>query len=82
VLENVWFDTAASPFLYRPEMYKVAGEVVGFDKILFGSDYPLLRPQRYFKEMGAAGLTTDQMDQITGLNAQNLLAWPAPNGSL
>ena len=82
VLENVWFDTAAAPFLYRPEMYRVAGEVVGFNKILFGSDYPLLKPQRYFKEMGAAGLTTDQMDQITGLNAQNLLARPAPNGSL
>ena len=25
VLENVWFDTAASPFLYRPEMYRIAG---------------------------------------------------------
>ncbi len=74
VLENVWFDTAASPFLYRPEMYRIAGEVVGFDKILFGSDYPLLKPQRYFKEMEAAGLTTDQMDRIMGLNARNLLA--------
>ncbi len=82
VLQNVWFDTAASPFLYRPEMYRIAGEVVGFDKILFGSDYPLLKPQRYFKEMGAAGLTTDQMDQITGLNAQNLLASLSQNGSL
>ena len=73
VLENVWFDTAASPFLYHPEMYRVAGEVVGFDKILFGSDYPLLKPQQYFKEMEAAGLTTDQMNRIMGLNAQNLL---------
>jgi uncharacterized protein len=74
VLENVWFDTAASPFLYRPEMYRIAGEVVGFDKILFGSDFPLLKPPRYFKEMGAAGLSSEQMDQIMGLNAQNLLA--------
>ncbi len=82
VLQNVWFDTAASPFLYRPEMYRIAGEVAGFDKILFGSDYPLLKPQRYFKEMGTVGLTTDQMDQITGLNAQNLLARLSQNGSL
>ena len=58
VLQNVWFDTAASPYLYRSEMYRIAGEVVGFDKILFGSDYPLLKPQRYFKEMGDAGLST------------------------
>jgi len=54
-------------------MYRVAGEVVGFDKILFGSDFPLLKPQRYFKEMGEAGLSTDQMDHIMGLNTQNLL---------
>ncbi len=74
VLQNVWFDTAASPFLYSPEMYRVAGEVVGFDKILFGSDYPLLKPQRYFKEMARAGLSSDQMDQIMGLNAQKLLS--------
>ena len=73
VLQNVWFDTAASPFLYQPEMYRVAGEAVGFDKILFGSDFPLLKPQRYFKEMGEAGLSDDQMGLIMGLNAQQLL---------
>ena len=82
VLKNVWFDTAASPFLYRPEMYRIAGEVVGFDKILFGSDYPLLKPQRYFKEIASAGLSAKQMEQITGLNARNLLAGLTPNGNL
>jgi len=72
-LKNVWFDTAASPFLYRPEMYRIAGEAVGFDKILFGSDYPLLKPQRYFKEIVTAGLSKEQMAQLMGGNAQNLL---------
>ena len=80
VLQNVWFDTAASPFLYRSEMYRVAGEVAGFDKILFGSDYPLLKPQRYFKEMGEAGLTPEQMGRIMGLNAQVLLGNLTPDG--
>jgi len=80
VLQNVWFDTAASPFLYRPEMYRIAGEVVGFDRILFGSDFPLLKPQRYFREMGDAGLLPDQMRRIMGLNAQNLLACLTSNG--
>ncbi len=74
VLKNVWFDTAASPFLYHPEMYRIAGEVVGFDKILFGSDYPLLKPERYFKEMDKAGLSLDQMAQIKGSNAEKLLS--------
>ncbi len=50
-LKNVYFDTAASPYLYRPEIYRLAAEIVGPEKILFGSDYPLLPPSRYLKEM-------------------------------
>ena len=73
VLKNVWFDTAASPYLYTPDTYRIAGEVIGFDKILFGSDYPLLKPQRYFKEMAKAGLSPDAVDQLSGLNAARLL---------
>ncbi len=72
-LKNVWYDTAASPFLYTPDIYRIAGQIVGFEKVLFGSDYPLIRPRRYFKEMATAGLSSEQMDQIKGLNALRLL---------
>jgi predicted TIM-barrel fold metal-dependent hydrolase len=73
VLAYVWFDTAASPFLYRPDIYRMAGEIVGYNKILFGSDYPLLKPERYFEEMRSAGLSARQTEEITGKNAQGLL---------
>jgi predicted TIM-barrel fold metal-dependent hydrolase len=73
VFQNVWFDTAASPFLYRPEVYRIAGEIVGFEKILFGSDYPLIRPQRYFKEIESTGLPPEVTRGIKGLNAARLL---------
>lgn len=72
VLQNVWFDTAASPFLYSPKIYKIAGEIIGFEKVLFGSDYPLLRPQRYFKEIESAGLSYEASERIKGLNAVQL----------
>ncbi len=72
-LENVWFDTAASPYLYSPDIYRIAGEIIGFEKILFGSDYPLLGPARYVQEMDTDGLTANQQKLILGLNAQNLL---------
>jgi predicted TIM-barrel fold metal-dependent hydrolase len=72
-LENVYFDTAASPFLYTPEIYAVAREIIGLDKILFGSDYPLLPPARYFSEMKQAGLPDHQIKDICGLNAAKLL---------
>jgi predicted TIM-barrel fold metal-dependent hydrolase len=73
VLQNVWFDTAASPYLYTPDIYRIAGEIIGFEKILFGSDYPLIRPQRYFKEMRSAGLSPSVMEQVAGVNAAQLL---------
>ncbi|MGD9080889.1 MAG: amidohydrolase family protein [Desulfobacterales bacterium] len=71
-LNRVYFDTAASPYLYDPSVYRLAIELVGADKILFGSDFPLLPPARYFKEMKAAGLSAEEMKQICGLNAAKL----------
>ncbi len=74
VLANVWFDTAASPFLYDPRIYRVAGDIVGFEKILFGTDYPLLNPRRYFIEMESAGLSKESLQKICGGNATRLLS--------
>lgn len=82
VLQNTWFDTAASPFLYDKDIYFIAAKIVGAQKILFGSDFPLLKPGRYFKEMREAGLSPDAIKKICGENAAclfNLLS-PAPLG--
>jgi predicted TIM-barrel fold metal-dependent hydrolase len=71
-LNNVYFDTAASPYLYDSAIYRIADKTVGIDKILFGSDYPLLPPKTYFKEMAETGLTEAQMAKIKGENARQL----------
>lgn len=71
-LKNVYFDTAASPYLYAAEVYQLAAKLVGIDKILFGSDYPLLAPEKYFSEMQQSGLAQTQIDKICGLNAKRL----------
>jgi hypothetical protein len=55
-------------------MYRIAGEIIGFEKILFGSDFPLLSPARYVKEIASEGLSPDQQKQILGLNAARLLS--------
>ena len=73
ILGNTWFDTAASPFLYGPEMYRVAGEIIGFEKVLLGSDYPLLNPGRYLEEMASAGLAPESIKKVAGENAARLL---------
>ena len=71
-LKHVSFDTAASPYLYDSRVYRLAIELIGVEKILFGSDFPLLPPTRYVDEMKAAGLSDDEMEQICGLNAAKL----------
>jgi predicted TIM-barrel fold metal-dependent hydrolase len=46
-LPNVWYDTAASPLLYDPDIWGRALPVYGADRVVFGSDFPLnLYPQQ------------------------------------
>jgi predicted TIM-barrel fold metal-dependent hydrolase len=71
-LKHVYFDTAASPYLYDVNVYRLAIELVGAEKILFGSDFPLLPPARYFDEMKAAGLSSVEMQLICGGNATKI----------
>ena len=55
-LEYVWFDTAASPFLYDARIFGTASSLVGVDKVLLGSDYPLIRFRRLKKQVEEAGM--------------------------
>jgi predicted TIM-barrel fold metal-dependent hydrolase len=70
---NVYFDCAASPYLYRPEIYPLVAKMVGAQKILFGSDYPLLKPARLLPEIRSQGLNEDDKDWILAGNAARLL---------
>ncbi len=72
-MKNVYYDTAASPFLYSRKIYAIATEVVGAEKIIFGSDFPLVRPQRYFQELEESGLSIEDRQKILGLNFLRLL---------
>ena len=73
VTSSVYYDTAASPFLYRPQIYKVAVEIVGPGRILFATDYPLLKMQRHLDEIDGAGLSEDVRAAILGRNAKGVL---------
>ena len=72
-LARVYFDTAASPYLYDAAMYRIAVDIIGPEKILFGTDFPLLPPSRYFKEMEKAGLRPEEIRLVCGGNADKLL---------
>jgi predicted TIM-barrel fold metal-dependent hydrolase len=72
-MANVYYDTAASPFLYSKKIYAIASKIVGAEKILFGTDFPLIRPQRYFQELEESGLSGEDREKILGLNLSRLL---------
>ncbi|MCG8568136.1 MAG: amidohydrolase family protein [Desulfobacterales bacterium] len=69
-LKNIWYDTAASPYLYDPQVYDMAFQAGVGDKVLFGTDYPLLPPSRYYKDLDGTGLTPEQREAVLGGNAQ------------
>jgi predicted TIM-barrel fold metal-dependent hydrolase len=72
-MSRVFFDTAASPFLYNPQVYNQVIQLVGAEKILFGSDWPLLTPGRLLKEIDSLGLSEDTKSLILSGNAHRLL---------
>jgi hypothetical protein len=73
-LADVYVDTAASPFLYRSDIYGLAARILGPEKILFGSDFPLIKPGRYFNEMEetSAGLKPADLALVKGEAAAKL----------
>lgn len=72
-LSNVFFDTAATAFLYRPQIFEEVSNIVGSDKILFGTDYPLIPQERITAQIQSLGLTEEIKAKILGGNAQRLL---------
>jgi len=79
-LHNVYFDSAASSFLYTPQVYPQVIQLVGAEKILFGTDYPLLPQSRLLNEIGALDLSEQDRDLILSGNARRLLGIGEPPG--
>jgi predicted TIM-barrel fold metal-dependent hydrolase len=70
---RVYYDCAASPFLYDKHIYKAAIDIVGEERVLFASDYPLIPLSRYLKEVAGAGLSEQAERAFLGGNAERLL---------
>ena len=73
VAANVWYDTAATIYLYRPTILPVVAQLVGADRILFASDYALLRQRRVIEHIEQSGLDQESRSLVLGGNAQRLL---------
>ena len=72
-LKNVYFDTAVSTLLYESRMLPIAIDIIGADKIIFGSDFPIEDPGNYFEAFRKAGITREAMEKICGMNIKRML---------
>ena len=73
LLKNVSFDSAASPFLYDSAIFSVVTRLVGPEKVLFGSDFPLVRPKRMLKQVRDNHFSPETTALILGGNAHRIL---------
>ncbi len=74
-LTNVYFDSAATHLLYDTRVYGTVARLVGPERILFGSDYPLVSQTRALREVRAAPqFDPEHRDLMLGMNALRILS--------
>ena len=69
---NVWYDAAATTYLYDFAIFRHIAAIVGPERILWGTDYPLLRHKPFLRRTREAGLGADALTAILGANARAL----------
>ncbi|HEX8600199.1 MAG TPA: amidohydrolase family protein [Chloroflexia bacterium] len=72
-LRNVYYDSAASTYLYNFDIFPIAAQLVGTERILWGTDFPLLSQAKFLKRVRSSGLSDEQLDAVLGGNAARLL---------
>jgi predicted TIM-barrel fold metal-dependent hydrolase len=70
---NVWIDLSGwSPKYFPPQLVQYANTLLK-DRVLFGSDYPLITPERWMKDFQEAGFRPEVHQGILKDNAVRLL---------
>ncbi len=79
---NLWYDSAASTYLYRFDVFPRVAATIGPGRILWGTDFPLLRQAPFLRRTRESGLDSAALAAILGDNARRLY-WhdTAPSGA-
>ncbi len=76
---NVVYDSAASTYLYGFGVFPTVQRLVGADRILFASDYPVLKQRPFLRKVRDCGITDDAAERILCGNASRIFGL-APEG--
>lgn len=72
-LQNVVYDTAATTYLYDFRVFRTVIAACGLSKVLFASDYPLLKQKRLIERIRReANLTAPELAAVLGENCTRL----------
>ena len=77
---NVFYDSAASTYLYDFSVFPIVQKLVGEGKILFGTDYPLLSQQRFLRRVRESGLPLEDLSPLLAANAADVYGLDIPLG--
>ncbi|MDR0648790.1 MAG: amidohydrolase family protein [Synergistaceae bacterium] len=72
-LRNVWYDTAAAPFVYGASILNSIIASGTAEKFLYGSDFPILRLPRYKEMIEGSAMIDKDLDGLFSANARRLL---------
>jgi predicted TIM-barrel fold metal-dependent hydrolase len=75
VTRNVVYDSAATTYLYRQQVFEQVSALAGSERVLFASDYPILRQDRLLRRVertmgsqpGFSALVGGNADRVYGL---------------
>ena len=79
LLARMFYDCAATSYLYALDVFPTVLGIVGASKVMFGSDYPVLGQGRLLKKVASLPWSTaDDAERVLSVTAERLFGpWPA-----
>lgn len=70
---NVYFDTAAFSYLYDKKIIEIVKDIIGIDKIIFSSDFPVISQKRIMEDIISTNISYSEIESIFYENINKLL---------
>jgi predicted TIM-barrel fold metal-dependent hydrolase len=72
VTRNTTYDSAATSYLYNSAVFQTVVALAGADRVLFASDYPILRQDRLVRRVERALPDVDVLERVYVANAERV----------
>jgi len=79
----VIYDTAASTYLYRKDVFSTVLGIVGADRVMWGSDHPVLSMEKFLRRTRARMTLDDTVwEALLGRTARRVYRLPAVTSAI